>query len=303
MRPSLSRREAARALAGMGLAALGRKAAAGEAEPRATVKRVFVDGPWGQIHARVATPPGRATKPPIVCLHQTPLSSRMFANILGELSVDRLAIAIDTPGYGESDPPPKPPEIADYARVLLAAARALIGRPPARPIDVLGYHTGTIMAVEMAIAEPKSVRRLVLSSMPIFDPARRGELLKGFVPDPITEDGAHILKPWKSGIAGRGPGQTLEMTHRNYTEKLRSDPEKSFWALQALARYRIEEALPRVTQPILLLRSKDTLYDHAVAAKQLQPRIEMVERTDLGNGLFDVDPKGIASAVLSFLNS
>jgi hypothetical protein len=29
----------------------------------------------------------------------------------------------------------------------------------------------------------------------------------------------------------------------------------------------------------------------------------MVERADLGNGLFDVDPKGIASAVLSFLNS
>ena len=123
------------------------------------------------------------------------------------------------------------------------------------------------------------------------------------MPDPITEDGAHILKPWKSGIAGRGPGQTLEMTHRNYTEKLRADPQTSFWALQALARYPIEEALPKVMQLIMLLRSKDTLYDHAIAAKQLQPRIEIVERTDLGNGLFDVDPKGIATAVLSFLNS
>jgi len=226
----------------------------------------------------------------------------MFASVLGDLAVDRLAIAIDTPGYGESEAPPSPPEIADYARVLLGTALTLVGRT-ASSIDVLGYHTGTIMAVEMAIREPKRIRRLVLSSMPIFDPPRRAELLKGFVPDPITEDGAHILKPWKSGVAGRGPGQTLEMTHRNYSEKLRADPEKSYWALQALARYPVEEALPKVTQRILLLRSKDTLYDHALAARQLQPRIEMVERTDLGNGLFDVDPKGIAAAVLAFLNS
>lgn len=272
------------------------------AEARARVRRVFVDGDWGQVHARVAQPLGPAKRPPILCLHQTPLSSRMFASVLGDLAVDRLAIAIDTPGYGESEAPPSPPEIADYARVLLGTALTLVGRT-ASSIDVLGYHTGTIMAVEMAIREPKRIRRLVLSSMPIFDPPRRAELLKGFVPDPITEDGAHILKPWKSGVAGRGPGQTLEMTHRNYSEKLRADPEKSYWALQALARYPVEEALPKVTQRILLLRSKDTLYDHALAARQLQPRIEMVERTDLGNGLFDVDPKGIAAAVLAFLNS
>lgn len=302
MREQITRRDAARSVAALALGTLALPASAAAAESETKVRRVFVDGAWGQIHARVAQPLGPAKKPPIVCLHQTPLSSRMFANMLGDLAVDRVAIAIDTPGYGESDPPPSPPEIADYARVLLGAARTLIGRTKGA-IDVLGYHTGTIMAVEMAVREPKSIRRLVLSSMPIFDTTRRAELLKGFVPDPITEDGGHILNPWKSGIAGRGPGQTLEMTHRNYSEKLRADPEKSLWALQALARYPIEEALPKVTQPIMLLRSKDTLYDHALAAKQLQPRIEIVERTDLGNGLFDVDPKGIATTVLSFLNS
>ena len=276
---------------------------ASPAPASARVKRIFVDGPWGQIHARVATPSGRITKPPIVCLHQTPLSSRMFASILGELAMDRLALAIDTPGYGESEAPPKPPEIADYARVLLGAATTLIGDGKATPIDVFGYHTGTIMAVEMAIQQPQRVRRLAVSSMPIFDPARRAELLKTFEPDPISEDGTHILKPWRSAVAGRGPGQTMEMTHRNYTEKLRSDPDKSYWALQALARYPIEEALPRVSQPILILQSKDTLYDHPALAKRLQPRLQIVERVDLGNGLFDVDPKGIAAEVLRFLNS
>jgi pimeloyl-ACP methyl ester carboxylesterase len=300
----ISRREAALEIAGLAITRLGSSGSveASPTNPPSKAKRVFVDGLWGQIHARVATPSGRATKPPIVCLHQTPLSSRMFANILGELAVDRLAIAIDTPGYGESEAPPKPPEIADYARVLMAAATTLIGGPKGLPVDVFGYHTGTIMGVEMAIQQPKGVRRLATSSMPIFDPARRIELLKTFEPDPITEDGMHILKPWKSAVAGRGPGQTMEMTHRNYTEKLRSDPDKSYWALQALARYPIEEALPRVSQPIFILQSKDTLYDHPALAKRLQPRIEIVERVDLGNGLFDVDPKGIAAAVLRFLN-
>jgi|JI10StandDraft_1071094.scaffolds.fasta_scaffold55075_2 pimeloyl-ACP methyl ester carboxylesterase len=301
MRAPITRREMVLATFGSALIPGATRASAA---PVATpvVKRVFVDGDWGQVHARISVPKGPANRPPIVCLHQTPLSSRMFANLLGELAVDRVAVAIDTPGYGESAPPPGPPEIADYAGALLAAARAVTGTRPGSPIDVLGYHTGTIMGVEMALREPKSIRRLVLSSMPIFDATRRAELLKTFEPDPIAEDGAHILKPWKSGIAGRGPGQTLEMTHRNYTEKLRADPDKSFWALQALARYPIEGALPRLTQPILILQSKDTLYDHAALARRLQPRIEIVERPDLGNGLFDVDPRGIASSVRSFLD-
>lgn len=300
----MTRREAARAASGLAVAPWSGAefAAAGASKPR-RVQRLFVDGEWGQIHARIARPPGRVRHPPIVCLHQTPLSSRMFAKILSELAVDRIAVAIDTPGYGESDAPPRPPEIADYARVLFAAARNIGEAGDAGPIDILGYHTGTIMGVEMAFQKPKGVRRLVLSSMPIFDPARRAELLKSFEPDPISEDGAHILKAWKSGVAGRGPGQTLEMTHRNYTEKLRADPDKSYWALQALARYAIEDALPKVSQPILLLQSRDTLYDHARAAQLLQPKAQIFERVDLGNGLFDVDPAGLALTVLAFLNA
>ena len=299
----LSRREAALAMSGLALASANRVEAGGTPAAPRRVRRLFVDGEWGQIHARMARPEGRVRHPPIVCLHQTPLSSRMFASVLGELAVDRVAIAIDTPGYGESEPPPGPPEIADYARVLLAAVRLISSTRDSDSIDILGYHTGTIMGVEIARQQPAAVRRLVLSSMPVFDPARRAELLKSFEPDPITEDGAHILKPWKSGVAGRGPGQTMEMTHRNYTEKLRADPEKSYWALRALARYAIEDALPRLRQPILLLQSKDTLYEHAAKAKQLQPNAIIVERIDLGNGLFDVDPKGTAAAVLSFLNA
>ena len=300
----MTRREAAGALAALATNSysVGRMGASEEAPGQARVRRLFVDGPWGQVHARVARPLGAARNPPLICLHQTPLSSRMFAAILGHLSVDRVAIAIDTPGYGESDAPPRPPEITDYARVLLGASREIAGIKGDAPLDVLGYHTGTIMAVDMALQARGTVRRLVLCSMPIFEAAKRAELLNSFVPDPITEDGAHIIKPWKSGIVGRGPGQTLEMTHRNYTEKLRADPDKTLWALQALARYPIESALPALTQRIMLLRSRDTLYDHASMARQLQPRLEIVERPDLGNGLFDVDPQGIARSVLSFLN-
>ena len=53
----------------------------------------------------------------------------------------------------------------------------------------------------------------------------------------------------------------------------------------------------RLAEPLLL---ED---EHAAKAKQLQPNAIIVERIDLGNGLFDVDPKGTAAAVLSFLNA
>jgi pimeloyl-ACP methyl ester carboxylesterase len=262
------------------------------------VRRVFVDGPFGQIHARVARPAGRASKPALVCLHQTPLSSKMFAAALPYLATDRAAIAIDTPGYGESDAPATRPDIAGYASSLHAAARALT---TSSHFDLLGYHTGAVMAVEMALQEPSRVRRLVLASLPLFDPARRKELKAANTPDVPVEDGSHILKPWKSGVAARGPGQTLDLVHRTYVEKLRAEPLKSLWALDALFDYEIERALPRLTLPVTLLRSADSLKDHAEPARRLLPRATLVERLDLGHGLFDVDPEGLSRAILSAL--
>ena len=110
-----------------------------------TVRRAFVDGRYGQIHTRVVVPE-QAHKPPVVCLHMSPKSGRSFADVLPWLAKDRVALAPDYPGHGESDPPPAEPHvsIADFA----ASTWTVIDALGSEPVHLVGYHTGAMVAVE-----------------------------------------------------------------------------------------------------------------------------------------------------------
>src|SRR5690606_6448284 len=73
-------------------------------------KRGYVDGRFGQMHYHIAQPAsGKSKLTPIVFFHQNPKSAYEYELLLKEMGKDRVAIAIDTPGYGESDRPPAPP--------------------------------------------------------------------------------------------------------------------------------------------------------------------------------------------------
>ena len=67
------------------------------------------------------------------------------------MAADRRVIAFDTPGYGMSDAPPAPPGMAGYAA---AFADALDAMGVAGPVDLYGFHTGTLLSIELAIARP-----------------------------------------------------------------------------------------------------------------------------------------------------
>ena len=44
------------------------------------IRRVYVDGPFGQVHARIT--PAVAGTTPLVCLHATAYSSRTFIPLM-----------------------------------------------------------------------------------------------------------------------------------------------------------------------------------------------------------------------------
>ena len=130
------------------------------------VKRGFADMRWGQIHYRMATPslPAAQRKLPLVLLHQSPLSSLEYGPLITEIGRDRVVVAIDTPGQGNSDGPPSEASIAEYSAAILDALKAL-GFGPQKPFDLLGNHTGTSLAIEIALQEPKMVRQIVMTGM------------------------------------------------------------------------------------------------------------------------------------------
>lgn len=85
---------------------------------RVKVNRGYVDARFGQVHFRIARPIDDAGKVPLLCFHMSPHSSRVYAGFLAAMGVDRVAVAPDTPGFGESDAPAQPPSVEDYAAAM-----------------------------------------------------------------------------------------------------------------------------------------------------------------------------------------
>src|SRR5579872_6883505 len=87
----------------------------GESEPR--VRRGYFECRFGQLHIHNAIPAGggfdEAT--PLICVHQSPMSGRVFQKLLRAMGRDRSVYAPDLPGFGSSDPPHARPTIEDYA--------------------------------------------------------------------------------------------------------------------------------------------------------------------------------------------
>ncbi|MBM4238605.1 MAG: alpha/beta fold hydrolase [Gammaproteobacteria bacterium] len=275
-------------------AAAGAPGARAVASAEVMLRREFFDGRHGQLHLRRAMP--RQTTglvPPVVLLHQTPLSGRMFSELLPELGRSRLVLAPDTPGYGESAGPAAPPSVADYADAL----HDLIADQK-EPVDLVGYHTGALLAAEIAVRHPESVRRLVLISMPFFDTERRASLR---TVTPLAEDGSALLAEWKSTMSVRPLGQSLEQAARLVAEKQRAGTRASY-AMAALASYDAAPMLRSIRVPTILIAPKDGLAANTAAAAALIPGSKLIDMPQWSYGFFDADPAGTARVILEALD-
>jgi pimeloyl-ACP methyl ester carboxylesterase len=204
-----------------------------------------------------------------------------------------MVYAPDTPGYGESDPPPAPPTLGDYADAL----HDLIGELK-EPVDLVGYHTGAMIAAEYAARYPRDVRRLVLISMPLFAPERRAKLVTTTA---LAEDGAPLLAEWRSTMSVRPPGQSLEQAARIVAEKQRAG-SRAAWGIAALQAYDAEPRLRALTQPVTLIRPKDGLWEEGAAAAKLIRGATLVDAPDWGFGLFDAYPLEVAGRIRAALD-
>jgi pimeloyl-ACP methyl ester carboxylesterase/catechol 2,3-dioxygenase-like lactoylglutathione lyase family enzyme len=259
-------------------------------------RREFVDTRWGQLHVRRMAPQAATNaRPPLVLLHMTPLSGRMFDAVQPRLAADRVVYAPDTPGYGDSDGPPSQPAFGDYADVL-GGWLATLGEP----VDLVGYHTGAAIAVEIARRFPERVRRLVLVSVPVLPESTRARL-RSNEPAALREDGSHLLEMWRSTMSVRPPGQSLEQVARTVADK--QAPAHSDWAIRALLDYPLAERLAGLAQPTLIVRPRDALWEPTAAAAKLVPGATLVERPQWGHGLFDAAPDEFAVLLRDHLDA
>jgi pimeloyl-ACP methyl ester carboxylesterase len=267
-----------------------------EAKPR--VRRGYFESRYGQLHVHNAIPPGGGFEEgtPLLCLHKSPLSGRMFERFLALAGRDRSVYAPDLPGFGDSDPPTSRPALVDYA----AAIGDFIESMRFRQIDLLGYHTGSIIAAELAITRPKQVRRLVLVSVPLLTEPEREAAKRLALSLAPGSDGAQLAAEWQRIADNYGPAAPVELATGTFVEKLRNGVHPS-WLTYASLQYAVRERLSLLTQQVLLLRPRDELWDATVRAREALPKARCVDLGDQGPGLFETAPERVADGIREFL--
>lgn len=261
-------------------------------------RRHYVDGPFGQMHLRIAGQ-GLAGQPPLVCFHLSPLSSRLYERFLDRIAEGgRLAIAIDTPGFGMSDAPPAPPSISDYSRAMLAAIDALGIDGPA---DLMGYHTGSMIAADLAAGQSHRVRRLVLVSTPIFTEAERMHLRQIYGPSRPHLDGSHLVERWNSFVRHYlGRGLDLEHVADMFPERLLGRAN-AWWGHNAAFSFQADMRLPEIEQPMLVFNPNDDLQEETRRAAPMIRNGQILELPGWGHGFLDGFTDEAARLIESFL--
>ena len=240
-----------------------------------------------------------AGQPALVLLHQSPLSGAMFLPAMPLLAAAGLRVlALDTPGFGASDPPPAPPSIADHADTLADVLDAL-ELPCAH---VLGHHTGASIAAALAARHGHRVERLVLNGLALLSPEEGAHFASfRFAPLQPRADGGHLVDAWHQRLRAT-PGWTdIDAMHRHVVTML-ANPERYFWAFEAVFGHDLAADLAVITVPTLVLtNSGEDIYDATCRAAQSRPDWAFTALNGGTHDIVDEQPQAWADAVTQFL--
>jgi haloacetate dehalogenase len=124
-----------------------------------TSRTVAVDGV--RFHLRTAGPARKRKTTPTLLLHGVPQTSATWEPLMADLAKDRVVLAPDLKGLGESEAK-GPYDIP----TLVAELAALVLHEVDGQVDVVGHDWGGSLAIALAGARPDVVRRIVVISGP-----------------------------------------------------------------------------------------------------------------------------------------
>jgi pimeloyl-ACP methyl ester carboxylesterase len=264
------------------------------------VRRGYFECRYGQLHVHQAIPAGGGFEEgtPLLCLHPSPLSGRVFGRFLAVAGAGRSVFAPDLPGFGESDPAPPGAGLAEHA----AAIGDFLDLMRLRQIDLLGHGFGALVAVELASSRSAQIRRMALVS-----PPSTPEASPRVQPAPAAEpaalrrpgagaDGSHVLEEWGRAAAYCGAGATPEVVTRALAERL-SNAAQAAGATAAEREYPLRARLAQLATPLLVLR----LASQSASARDVPARARLVELPERADSVFETAPEIAAQALEAFL--
>lgn len=263
-----------------------------------SIRRAFADLSIGQLHFARS---GDAAAPVVLLLHQTPRSWMEYREVLPLIGQQFCAIAMDTPGFGDSAPLREPASIEGWA-ALAVELLDVLSIPRAH---VVGHHTGGVIALHLAAAHGARVASLVLSSTPFTGEAFRRARRERPPIDAVgpSADGSHLAALWQRRQPFY-PAARPDLLEAFVRDALKVSGELE-GGHRAVAAYRMEDHIARVTQPTLLIRAGADPFA-SPHVPELQARLPHAQVTEVALGMVplpDQMPQDFAHAVVAFLHA
>ncbi len=260
-------------------------------------RRGYADGPYGQVHFVDTGGEGR----PLVLLHQAPQSSKQFDSVYPKLAERGIrAIGVDMPGFGMSDKTDFTPRVEDYARAI----PAVLDHLGVAKADILGHHTGALVATEVSLQFPDRIENLIMNGPVPLEDEERARFMKGVDREKAhtaREDGSHLTSLFFTRARMANGTVDLNIVTRYVVEALMG--YGPFWyGHHAAFVYDHNSAIPKITHRTLILTNTgDQIYEHAKWTKRMRPDFEIAVLDGGGIDIVDQMPDEWADAVKAFL--
>jgi pimeloyl-ACP methyl ester carboxylesterase len=260
---------------------------------------------------------------PLLLLHATPGSYRAFSQLAPLLATSFRTIALDTPGYGNSDPLPGEVSIEAMAAGVVALLDAL-ELPRA---NVLGLHTGNKIAAALAAQWPDRVDRVVLAGQThslIVDKAGRDDAIRHLIGHYFprfgaSSDGSHLVRQWLMAQADVQPlwwpqqllaGAKVVAEDVAMAEAMVIDHLLGWRSIvptyEAIFAFDLAAAMRRITAPTLVLELRPAeeadMPAQAPAICEIISGARSVMLEGCDASVFRRRPELVANAVLPFLS-
>lgn len=256
------------------------------------MRKAYVDGPFGQIHVQIwgggsttmVRTDADGCPPPLICLPPAPYSSVALNTLAPLLADERTVIGLDYPGHGGSESGSRPASIEDYAAAAACVARTL---SPDRPVNLFGFHSGCLVAVETAISHPDCVDKLVLVDIPFFDTETRAKFCEQ-TPNPvaISQDFEMLQSAWEFSVTQRLNQMTVARGYELFSDHIRLGASMNI-AYHAAFGYDVDSRFPTTPKETLIVATQSGLLDGTRTAANAIPQSTLLEVLDITSGVIE----------------
>ena len=259
----------------------------------AAPRRHYLDNAPGQLHVW-QWQGGQSALPSIVCLPPVPYGGRFFDSFAQAYGGS--VWSADLPGYGFSDALSEPPTVGGYTQAMTPLLDA-----PGQPVWLAGFHSGALVAMEMAIRYPEQVRGLLLVDVPVVSGPEMADLRASITnpPDYLEqEDPMNAL--FKSMVVDRLDKVAYPRALDLFFDFVGAGEGRNA-GYHAAASFEAEPAAMLVAQPTLVIATHSSLRDGTVKVAAWLPNATLVERDDITMPAFELGAASIAQLARDFV--